>query len=301
MAIRDGFLLAVALAAAALTGSAQNARDAFWSANDLISVTPNPAVHNRPKVHSPSSAQKSTSTVTPNGGSVNSPENSRTEQLAQLVAFNGYGVAPHPVRNSENRLGLRCSLLLRGPDKEYSEATPGAIFHSGDHIRLSLLANQSGYLYVIQKGSSGTWAPIYPSPSAGANAARIEPGQLEMVPGGTQAFAFDQNPGAEKLFVILSRTPIDDIDRVIRNLSHGGGAPAPPPADASTELEAKNVISDAFIQRLASRDLTLVDEETVDSSPAAAQNAEKAVYVVAKKSDAKSSDQVVLSLDLRHE
>lgn len=300
MAIRNGFLLAVALAAAALTGSAQNARDAFWSANDLISVTPNPAMHNRPRAHSSSPAQKSTSTVIPTGGAVNSPEKPRSEQVAQLVAFNGYGAAPHPVRNSENRLGLRCSLLLRGPDKEYSEATPGAVFHSGDHIRLSLLANQSGYLYVIQKGSSGTWAPIYPPPSTGANAARIEPGQIEMVPGGTRAFAFDQNPGAEKLYVILSRTPIDDIDRVIRNLSQGGGTPAPPPADASAELEAKNVISDAFVQRLASRDLALVDEETVDSSSTEAHNAEKAVYVVAKKSDAQS-DQVILSLDLRHE
>ena len=300
MGIRNSLFLMAVLALALLTSSAQSARDAFWSANDLISVTPNPAVHNRPRAHS-SSVQKGASTVAPTGGAVNSPANSRTEQVAQLVAFNGYGAAPHPVRASENRLGLRCSLLLRGPDKEYSEATPGAVFHSGDHIRLSLLANQSGYLYVIQKGSSGTWAPIYPPSSAGASAAKIDAGQLEIVPGGTQAFGFDQTPGAEKLYVILSRTPIDDIDRVIRNLSHGGAAPAPPPADASPELEAKNVISDAFIQRLASRDLTLVDEETVDSSSTEAHNAEKAVYVVAKKSDAQSSDQVVLSLDLRHE
>jgi Domain of unknown function (DUF4384) len=301
MGIRSGLFLTVALALASVTGLAQSARDAFWSANDLITVTPNPAIHNRPRPHSSSSTQKSTSTIAPTGGAVSSPDNSRSEQVAQLVAFNGYGAAPHPFRNAENRLGLRCSLLLRGPDKEYTEATPGAVFHSGDHIRLSLLANQSGYLYVIQKGSSGTWAPIYPPSSAGANAAKIDAGQLEMVPGGTRAFAFDQNPGAEKLYVILSRTPIDDIDRVIRNLSHGGVAPAAPPADASPELEAKNVISNAFIQRLASRDLSLVDEETVDSSSNEAHNAEKAVYVVAKKSDAQSSDQVVLSLDLRHE
>jgi hypothetical protein len=120
------------------------------------------------------------------------------------------------------------------------------------------------------------------------------------VPGGEKAFAFDQNPGAEKLYVILSRTPIEDIDRVIRNLSHGGPAPAAP-ADASPELEAKNVIPDEFVQKLASRDLNLVDEETVDSSPTAAHASEKAVYVVAKKSAAPSSEQVVLSLELRHE
>lgn len=280
---------------------AQGARDAFWSANDLISVAPNPAAH-RPKAHATSTSQMSSSpAVTPTTGAVGSPGNSRSEQVAELVASNGYGAAPHLVRTSESRLGLRCSLLLRGPDKEYVEVTPGTVFHSGDHIRLSLLANEAGYLYVVQKGSSGAWSPIYPRPSAGAEVAKINPGQLEMVPGGTQAFAFDQHPGDEKLYVILSRSPIEDIDRVINNLSHGGSSPAPPPAEASPELEAKNVIADAFVQKLVSRDLTLVDEETVGSSSKTGQDSEKAVYVVAKKSDTPSSEQVVLSLDMRHE
>jgi len=153
---------------------------------------------------------------------------------------------------------------------------------------------------VVQKGSTGAWSPIYPPPEAGAEGAKIDPGQLEVVPGGSRAFAFDQNPGAEKLYVILSRAPIADIDRVIRNLSRGGPAPAPP-ADASEELEAKNVIPDELVQKLASRDLKLVDEETVDSSSTSPQGGEKAVYVVAKKSDEPSTEQVVLSLDLRHE
>jgi len=302
MGIRNGFWLAAVMTLASLGSSAQSARDTFWSANDLISVSPNPAAHNRPKPHLPASAQKTPpAAVTPTTGSVTTPHEPRAERVAELVASNGYGAAPRLVRESENRLGLRCSLLLRGADKEYSEVTPGTVFHSGDHIRLSLLANQSGYLYVVQKGSTGAWSPIYPAPGAGPDAAKISPGQLEIVPGGTKAFAFDQNPGAEKLYVILSRTPIEDIDRVIRNLSHGGSALPPPPADAALELEAKNVIPDEFVQQLASRDLNLVDEETVDSSSTSAHESEKAVYVVAKKSDTPSSDQVVLSLDLRHE
>jgi len=231
---------------------------------------------------------------------VNTPHDVRAEQVAQLVAFNGYGAAPRLVRTAESRLGLRCSVLLRGPDKEYNEVTPGTVYHSGDHIRLSLLANQSGYLYVVQKGSTGAWSPIYPAPGASVDAAKINPGQLEVVPGATKAFAFDQNPGAEKLYVILSRAPIEDIDRVIRNLSHGGSTSVPP-AVPSQELEAKNVIPDEFLKKLASRDLNLVDEETVDSSSPSAPDSEKAVYVVAKKSDTPSSEQVVLSIDLRHE
>ncbi len=295
------FWLPAVMALCSVAACAQSARDAFWSANDLISVAPNPAAH-RSKAHSSSTSQKSAApAVTPAAGAVSGPANSRSQQVAELVASNGYGAAPHLVRSAESRLGLRCSLLLRGPDKEYAESTPGTVFHSGDHIRLSLLANEAGYLYVVQKGSTGAWSPIYPRPSAGPAAAKINPGQIEIVPGGTQAFAFDQHPGEEKLYVILSRTPIEDIDRVIRNLSHGGSTPAPPAVDASQELEAKNVIPDEFVQKLASRDLTLVDEETVGSSKSTGQDTEKAVYVVAKKSDTPSSEQVVLSLDLRHE
>jgi hypothetical protein len=300
MRIRQSLWLTTLQGLALVAASGQSVRDTFWSANDLITVTPNPAAHNRARSHSSSSAQKtSPAAVTPTTGSVNSPNTTRAEQVAELVAANGYGAAPKLVRDSESRLGLRCSLLLRGPGNEYNEVTPGTVFHSGDHIRLSLLANQAGYLYVVQKGSTGAWSPIYPPPDAGPEGAKINPGQLEVVPGGAKAFAFDQNRGAEELYVILSRAAIADIDRVIRNLSHGGSAPAA--ADASQMLEASKVIPDEFVQQLASRDLNLVDEETVDSSSTSSHESEKAVYVVAKKSDTPLSEQVVLSLGLRHE
>jgi hypothetical protein len=300
MSPRNLIRLAVLIALGCLAASAQSARDAFWSASDLISVTPNPAAHHGSKPHSTSSHKRETAAVAATTGSVNSPDHSRAGQVAQLVALNGYGASPHLVRSSESRLGLRCSLLLRGADKEYDEVKPGTVFHSGDHIRLSLMANQSGYLYVIQKGSSGNWSPIYPPRSAGADAAKISPGHLEIVPGGTQAFAFDQHPGKEELYVILSRSPIEDIDRVIRNL-RGGGAPPAPSANDGQVLEAANAIPDSFVQQLTSRDLTLVDEQTVDSSSTSDHDGEKAVYVVAKQGDTPVSGQVVLNLDLRHE
>jgi hypothetical protein len=301
---RNLFRLAVFSVLVPLASSAQNPRDTFWSANDLISVTPNPAAHHRSKSHT-TAPHEAQAEVAPTSGSVNSPDHSRGGAVATLVALNGYGATPHLVRSSESRLGLRCSLLLRGADKEYGEVKPRTVFHSGDHIRLSLMANQAGYLYVIQKGSSGAWSPIYPPRNAGADAARISPGHLEIVPGGTQAFAFDQHAGEEKLYVILSREPVEDIDRVIRNLGHGGTpAPSAPPApanDGSQVLEAANVIPDAFVQQLASRDLSLVDEQTVDSSSTSDQDGEKAVYVVAKQEGRQSPGQVVLSIDLNHQ
>ena len=273
---------------------ASSARDAFWSAVDLTSVTPNPAARNRTRARTSSSnAQQNIAVATPPA--------SRGNQVTQLVAENGYGAAPHLVQTAEDRLGLRCSVLLRGADKEYTEVAPGAVFHSGDHIKLSFLANAPGYFYVIQQGSSGAWSPIYPPPHAAPDATKVEAGKLQVVPGGAKSFYFDQNPGDEKLYVILSRTPIEDIDRAIRNLENGQPGAATQPESSGADLEATNVIPDAFVRQLASRDLVLVDEEKVDDTSKHADSGEKAIYVVAKANSPEDSAQVVLGLDLRHE
>jgi hypothetical protein len=192
--------------------------------------------------------------------------------------------------------------MLRNAKNEYVEVTPGSVFHSGDHIRLSFLANQPGYFYVIQQGSTGAWSPIFPPPNAAADANKVVAGQSQVVPSGTRAFAFDQNPGDEKLYVILSRTPITDIDRAVQNLRSGGPAQHEQPAAGAPQmLEAENVIPEAFVHQLGSRDLSLVDEQTVDESSKPDVQGEKAIYVVSKGAGPDSNSRVVLSLDLRHE
>jgi hypothetical protein len=306
MRVRDDFMLLVFLALVPLGASGQQsgARDSFWSASDLITVTPNPAAHARSRTHTSSTTPKPKTApgdISPTGGSVSGPQASRENQVAELVSMNGYGAAPHLVRTSQSSLGLRCSVLLRGADNEYAEVTPGTVFHSGDHIRLSFLANEPGYFYVIQQGSSGAWSPIYPPRNASAESTRIEAGKVQIVPAGAHSFQFDQQQGVEKLYVILSRTPIDDIDRALRNLITGGSNPKPDTGDNSPPLEAANVIPDEFVQKLASRDLTLVDEEKVDAASTATHDSEKAIYVVNKGTDPQGSSQVVLSLELRHE
>lgn len=290
----------LALMPLAIAAQQPSVRDAFWSSSDLITVTPNPAAHKR-SVHSTHSRATSSSSSGNSMGPGSSIQQSAAPKALLLVSEKGYGAAPHLVRTAENRLGLRCSILLRQADGQYAEVASGSIFHSGDHIRLSLLANESGYLYVIEQGSSGAWSPIFPPPGAVAN--KITAGQLQTVPGGERAFAFDQHPGDEKLYVILSRTPIEDIDRAIRNLKNGQPAApesAPPPAGPPV-LVAESKIPDFFVKQMASRDLTLVDEQKVDESSTNSQSGEKAIYVVSKENGSESASQVVLSIDLSHD
>jgi hypothetical protein len=228
---------------------------------------------------------------------------SHAGNAVQLVAENGYGAAPHVVRTSESRLGLRYSVLLLGSDGQYAEVGPGTIFHSGDHIRLSLMANEPGYLYVIQQGSSGAWSPIFPKAGSPPDASKIQQGVLQEIPSGTRSFQFDEHPGEEKLFVILSKAPITDLEKRVQTLK--GGEPVksdqPSTPDAGQTLEAQNHIPDVFVQQMASRDLTLVDEEKVDQAPTASHGGEKAVYVVSKMDSAQGNgSEVVASIKLEH-
>ena len=288
----------------ALSAQQVTARDAFWSASDLITVAPNPAVHKQGESLSRPHSNGSTEGSRGPGKDSNTKPPARSSEVAQLVMTNGYGAAPKLVRSAENRIGLRCSVMLRNADKAYAEVEPDSIFHSGDHIRLSFLANTPGYFYVIQQGSTGSWSPIFPPANAAADANKVSAGESQVVPSGTRAFLFDEHPGDEKLYVILSRTPIADIDRAVDNLRTSKSSPTEKPAsdaDSGQALEAVNRIPDEFVQRLASRDLSLVDEEKVDQSAKKDVQGEKAIYVVSKSSAPGPDGQVVLSLDLRHQ
>lgn len=304
--------LGLSLASPALAQS--SARNVFWSASDLVQVAANPA--SKPAAeHAAASAPRRPATAA---------AHSRPHVEPELIAKNGYGEQPQLVRVSQEQIGMRYALLLRDSEGHYNEVSPKAIFHSGDRLRLSVMANQPGYLYVIQQGSSGAWTSIYPKPSNdnSSPANKIEAGQVYQIPGGKGMFRFDQTPGEEKLFLILSHERIADLEGAIDSLKKNGEptstpAPAATPAASGELIEASNHIPDAFVQQLASRDLTLEDEETVDQpkgaqtngsstppsdSDAGAPSGEKAVYVVARASYTKGeAPRVVASVTLKHE
>lgn len=266
------------------------ARDAFWSSSDLISVAPNPARTKKAPAHAASHTAQAG-----DGGQAGIASGEMTTKPLLRVSENGYGAPPHPTPQSQDRLGLRCSIMLEGGDGSFDEVSRDHVFHSGDQIRLGLLGNHAGYFYVIERGSSGVWRPVYPRPANGKDVNRIEAGKLET----TRRFEFDQTPGEEQLFIIFSRNEIADIDKAIEGLQQ---PPVPQPdrsADAPL-VEAQNRIPDAYVQRLVSRDLKLVDEETVKNSTNQ-EAGEQAVYVVAKGEKPGANQELVLSLKLRHE
>jgi len=180
-------------------------------------------------------------------------------------------------------LGLRYSILRNSGD-DYREAAPDTVFHSGDRIRVAVEVNDAGYLYIAMKGASGTWKILFPTADVAGGNNRVESGRQYTIPSAPGRFAFDQQPGEEQLFIVLSRRPEPSLEKLIYSLGSGNVSPTSAPAQASEQLKLLSAqaspLGDPLVGRLRSevyaRDL--VFEKVDESTPG--EKKENAVYVL---------------------
>jgi hypothetical protein len=217
------------------------------------------------------------------------PEEAPAQQPAVPVVAAAYKPqGPHPA------LGLRYTILKKTGDAQL-ETDTDAVFHAGDRIRLAVETNDDGYLYVVSRGSSGTWKVLFPSPEIKDGDNHIQRRVRYEIPSG-YTFTFDEQPGEEKLFIVLSRQPEGDLEGLIYSLGQKGAAPAE--TQKPKMLMASAALSDDMIGRLRNayaRDLIV---EKVDDEEAGPKK-EKAVYAVNPSGTADS--RVVADVTLRHQ
>jgi hypothetical protein len=198
-------------------------------------------------------------------------------------------------------LGVRYS-IVKYADDDALEVDPELVFRSGDKIKLRLQVNDEAYLYVVMQGSSGAWRVMFPSPDVESGSNKVVPGRLYDIPGHTR-LVFDEQPGAEKVFIVLSRTPETQIDKLIYDLESGSRKAEQPKSDQSKSLMASAALSNSLVEQMrkgiAARDLVF---EKVDDSKPAPKNAgvskETAVYVVNASRAAES--RLVADIQLKH-
>lgn len=96
--------------------------------------------------------------------------------------------------------------LHRGSEiKHVNNKTP---FQSGDRIRFHVKANVNAFAYILLKeGSGGEHAVLFPDKSQ-HDEPKVTPGKDYPLPA-TGFLTFDDNPGTERLLLLLSRTPVD--------------------------------------------------------------------------------------------
>ena len=124
----------------------------------------------------------------------------------------------------------------------------------------------------------------------------------EVPEGPGEYFQFDQQAGSEKLFLLFSRVPVQNLEEVILTL--GGNDPKPKePRKQFPVLEASNRVNDEFINQLRSqvqaRDLVFTRTGSEPVKPSGPK--EDAVYVVNQSSVGNSNSQIVVDLTLKHQ
>ncbi len=244
------------------------ARELFYAAVD--SPAP-PAAHKTTQA-----AAKPKPAPTPTGHSV----------PVIAVAYKPQG--PHPA------LGLRYAILKRTSDGQ-AEVAADTVFHAGDRIRLGVETNDDGYLYVVNRGSSGTWKVLFPSAEIKDGDNRIQHRVRYEIPSG-YTFTFDEQPGEEKLFVVLSRQPEPDLEGLIYSLGQKSTAPAE--AQKPKMLLASAAFGNDIVDKLRNayaRDLIV---EKVDDEQAGPKK-ETAVYAV--NPSGSTDSRVVADVTLKHQ
>jgi hypothetical protein len=132
-------------------------------------------------------------------------------------------------------LGMRYTLIKR-VGSSAQEVPVDTAFRSGDRIQVAVETNESGYLYIIARGSSGAWRPLFPSPEVEGGNNHIAANKVTTVPSG-YVFTFDEQAGEEKLFLVFSRQPEPNLEKLIYDL---GTRPTP----AKPNTQAKPVKSE---------------------------------------------------------
>ena len=125
--------------------------------------------------------------------------------------------APAPV--SGTPLGLKYTILKKSGD-DMVEVAPDTVFHAGDRVQLSVQTNGPGYLYIILRGTSGTWTPMFPSPEVADGNNHVDGWSAKRLPPGSR-MVFDTQTGTEHLFIVFSRTPEDGLENMVYSLQDG--------------------------------------------------------------------------------
>lgn len=292
---------AIGILAAALSvslGAAQerlSARELFYSPVAAAASKPPSATRAKPTA----SAGKSTRPSRQNAEVRREPDRrvSDPPQRAESRPVEGKIV---PVSHSSKPLALRYSVMKLSDDGRYQEVDAASTFRSGDRIRIALQVNDDGYLYVVHQGSSGVWKALFPSTEVDHGSNRVQPERTYDIPPSGR-FYFDEQAGVEKLFLVVARRPVDDLDSLIYSVRPGSAPGKPTRERSEPALMAQNMrpIDNGLIQRIRSdvmaRDLVFekVDEQTPG------ERREKAVYAaVVEGGDAA---QVVADIELRHQ
>ena len=106
-------------------------------------------------------------------------------------------------QSGSSHQGVKVSILLNRNGQE-TTVRPTHNFVSGDRIKFILEMNYSGYLAIINKGSSSRQKLIYPQ---GGGISQVQVKKRIELPSGSDWIRFDEQTGKEEVTILMSNKP----------------------------------------------------------------------------------------------
>ncbi|MEO7970121.1 MAG: DUF4384 domain-containing protein [bacterium] len=125
------------------------------------------------------------------------------------------GPTPSTPKKVLPRLGLGLTLFMRDSNGLALRTDPTHAFHKGDHVRFLLETNADGYLYIFNTTDGGPAVMIYPDQELDEAGNYIQAHVPVELPSSLAAeerlrwLTFDEHAGAEKLYFVFSREPLN--------------------------------------------------------------------------------------------
>ncbi len=116
---------------------------------------------------------------------------------------------------AKGKSGVKVRILLKRGSQSERYVSPDETFYSGDKIKLAFDINFSGYIALLNVGSSGKVSMLYPY--AGTDSA-VQPSLNEqLIPSSNSDWiSFDDRKGVEKITIVFSTNRLEAVDQIMK-------------------------------------------------------------------------------------
>jgi len=137
-----------------------------------------------------------------------------------------------------------------------STVLPITKFQSGDKVKIVYSTSVDAYVYWMSEGSTGSYYMLFPSPKTGTDNF-VRKNEISTIPVKGH-FKFDDNPGTERILLVLAPEKIPELEKASREAALKGGR-VKNSAKQIDSVKKKNQ------SRRKTRDLVFEDEEDEDT------------------------------------
>lgn len=172
----------------------------------------------RPKEKTSSTATTKPSRRRPKPTVGTDPGKAPEKKPANPTGPSGSHKPSEPVRPvNAARIGLGMTLFTRDSNGLAIRVDPEHVFRKGDRVRVLLETNTDGYLYIFNQTNDGPVIMIYPDKDLDEAGNYIKAHIPWEIPSGAadderlRWLVFDEFPGNERLFFVLTREPLKNV------------------------------------------------------------------------------------------